>query len=400
MPRSPDLLSQIWPSTMTKIVLVANTDWYLYNFRRSLANFLLGQGFEVTLVSPPGKYAELLKEDGFSWIAWNLGRQSTAPWRELPAIFALFNIYRRERADLSHHHTIKPVLYGSLAARAARIPNIVNSITGRGFVFLSSKPKASLLKHIARPFYRLAFSQSSQMVIFENQEDRQYFIREKMIPVERTRLIAGVGVDTDRFVPAPEPPGLPIILLSSRMLWEKGIGVMVDAARILHRTSKVRVVLVGAPDPGNPTSISEGQLHTWVNEGVIEWWGWQSDMNPIYQKATIVTLPTFYGEGAPTALLEAAACGRPLVATDIPGCRDIVIDSVNGLIVPPNDSNALADALMKLLADPLQRGRMGQAGRQLVLDKFNVNLVNQSTLAVYQNLLYKPLSSARTKSGE
>ena len=384
---------------MTKIILVANTDWYLYNFRRSLAHFLLGQGYEVILVSPPGKYVELLKEDGFNWIAWNLGRQSTAPWHELPAIFALFKIYRHERADLVHHHTIKPVLYGSLAASAARILNIVNSITGRGYVFLSPETKASLLKQFLQPFYRFIFRNSHQVAIFENDEDRQYFIQTKMIPSAQTRLIAGVGVDTEQFAPATEPSGIPIILYSGRMLWDKGIGVLVEAAHIIHKACPARVVLVGSPDPGNPTSISEDQLKAWAAEGVIEWWGWQSDMCSIYQKATIVTLPSFY-EGVPTALLEAAACARPIVATDTPGSRDIVIDSLNGLIVPTNDSIALADALMKLLADPLQRGRMGKAGRQLVLDKFDVNLVNQATLAVYQNLLSKQMTSATTVSGD
>ena len=384
---------------MTKIILVANTDWYLYNFRRSLAHFLLGQGYEVILVSPPGKYVELLKEDGFNWIAWNLGRQSTAPWHELPAIFALFKIYRHERADLVHHHTIKPVLYGSLAASAARILNIVNSITGRGYVFLSPETKASLLKQFLQPFYRFIFRNSHQVAIFENDEDRQYFIQTKMIPSAQTRLIAGVGVDTEQFVPATEPSVIPIILYSGRMLWDKGIGVLVEAAHIIHKACPARVVLVGSPDPGNPTSISEDQLRAWAAEGVIEWWGWQSDMCSIYQKATIVTLPSFY-EGVPTALLEAAACARPIVATNTPGSRDIVIDSLNGLIVPTNDSIALADALMKLLADPLQRGRMGKAGRQLVLDKFDVNLVNQATLAVYQNLLSKQMTSATTVSGD
>ena len=384
---------------MTKIILVANTDWYLYNFRRSLAHFLLGQGYEVILVSPPGKYVELLKEDGFNWIAWNLGRQSTAPWHELPAIFALFKIYRHERADLVHHHTIKPVLYGSLAASAARILNIVNSITGRGYVFLSPETKASLLKQFLQPFYRFIFRNYHQVAIFENDEDRQYFIQTKMIPSAQTRLIAGVGVDTEQFAPATEPSGIPIILYSGRMLWDKGIGVLVEAAHIIHKACPARVVLVGSPDPGNPTSISEDQLKAWAAEGVIEWWGWQSDMCSIYQKATIVTLPSFY-EGVPTALLEAAACARPIVATNTPGSRDIVIDSLNGLIVPTNDSIALADALMKLLANPLQRGRMGKAGRQLVLDKFDVNTVNQATLAVYQNLLSKQMTSATTVSGD
>jgi glycosyltransferase involved in cell wall biosynthesis len=375
---------------MAKVILVANTDWYLYNFRRSLAHFLREQGFSVTLVSPAGKFVNQLEEDGFRWVEWSLGRQTIAPWRELPALLALVKIYRKEHPDLIHHHTIKPVLYGSLAARLARAPAVVNSVTGRGYVFLSKDSKASLLKWVALPFYRMAFSHPRQAAIFENDEDRQYFIQEKLITAEHTRLIAGVGVDTDRFVPAPEPQGTPVVLLSSRMLWDKGVGVLIEAARKLRQTTAVRVALVGAPDPGNPASISEEQLQAWVTEGLIEWWGWQSDMNAVYQCSHIVTLPTMYGEGVPTVLLEGAACGRPLVATDMPGCRDIVQDQINGLIIPPDDPAALADALGKLLADPVLRGRMGTASRQLVLQKFTVNCVNRSTLSVYQELLNQP----------
>ena len=182
---------------MTKVLLSANTDWYLYNFRRSFASFLRSQGFEVVLVCPPGEYIHRLTDSGFRWVSWELGRQTVAPWRELPALLSLAKIYRQEQPGLVHHHTIKPVLYGSLAARLAGVPAIVNSITGRGYVFISKETRASLIKQITRPLYRLAFSRAGQAAIFENDEDRQYFIREKLIPAERTWLIAGVGVDTD-----------------------------------------------------------------------------------------------------------------------------------------------------------------------------------------------------------
>jgi glycosyltransferase involved in cell wall biosynthesis len=380
---------------MPKILLVANTDWYLYNFRLSLARFLRAQGFSVTLVSPPGKYVEPLKKEGFHYVNWNIGRQSIAPWSELPALLALAKIYRHEQADLVHHHTIKPVLYGSLAARLAGRCSVVNSITGRGYVFLSKDTRASILKGIARFLYRLALSHPNQATIFENETDRQYFIDQNLIPAQHTFLIAGVGVDTDRFTPAPEPPGTPVILLSSRMLVDKGVGTLVEAARQLHPAFRVRVVLVGEPDPGNPSSIPEEQLHAWAAEGLVEWWGWRSDMNAVYQQAHIVTLPTMYGEGVPTVLLEAAACGRPIVTTDMPGCRDIAIDQVNGLLVPPDNPTALASALGKLLADPDLRGRMGAASRRLVQQKFTVQLVNQATLAVYQDLLSR-LQSAQS----
>lgn len=372
---------------MTKVLLVANTDWYLYNFRRSLARFLQEQGFAVTLVSPYGKYVPRFEELKLPWLQWDVGRQSTAPWMELSALLALRNIYLREKADLLHHHTIKPVLYGSLAGRITRTRCVVNSITGRGYVYLSSDLKARLLKQLTHPFYRLSFSHPRQAAIFENDEDRRYFIQAGLLPFDRTWLIPGVGVDTDLFQPAPFPAGLPVIMLSSRMLWDKGVGTLVEAARILNQKEHVRIVLVGEPDPGNPSSISQVQLNAWAEEGLVEWWGWRNDMNLVYQQAHIVTLPTNYGEGVPTVLLEAAACGRPLVATDIPGCRSIVIDQQNGFLVPPNDPQALANSLRALIKDPALRGRMGAASRELVMKNFTVNQVNRLTLDVYQYLL-------------
>ncbi len=372
---------------MKKIILSANTDWYLYNFRFSLAKFLREQGFEVVLASPPGKYHCEFAKQGFRWHPWNLGRQSLAPWKETPSFLQIARIYRQERPDLVHHHTIKPVLYGSLTARLLGIEGVVNSITGRGYVFWGQELKAHLLRQVVRRLYRLALSRPNFVAIFENDDDRKYFIDQNFIPSERTWLVAGVGVDPERFEPAPEPDGAPVIVLCGRMLWDKGVGVLVDAARILHKDKQVRVALVGEPDPGNPASIDPSILEAWVQEGVVEWWSWQSDMNQVYARSHIVAAPTLFGEGFPTVLLEAAACGRPIVATDTPGCRDIAIDGHNGLLVPPNDPVALANALERLISDRGLRGRMGAAGRQLVLQRFTVDKVNAATLKIYRTVL-------------
>ena len=377
------------PSEITnlKILLAANTDWYLHNFRSSLATRLLEQGCQVTLVSPPGKYTREFERQGLRWIPWDLGRQSIAPWLEIGSLRQIFDIYRREKPDLVHHHTIKPVIYGTLAARLAGVPAIINSITGRGYIFLGEERKARSLKRLVKPLYRLAFSTPRCGATFENEEDRQYFVTNRFIPVERTWLIEGVGVDPNKFTPQPEPPGDPVILLAARMLWDKGIGVLVEAARLLKVDTAARVVLVGEPDPGNPASVSQSTLEKWHAAGIIEWWGWRADMPETYNQSHIVTLPTMYGEGVPTSLLEAAACGRPLVASDIPGCRQVVQDGHNGLLVPPNDPQALAAALKRLAGDAALRGRMGAASRQLVIQKFTHAQVNAATLRVYQQVL-------------
>ncbi len=373
---------------MTKILLAANTDWYLYNFRFSLIHMLKNQGYELVLVTPPGKFTSYFQENGFRWIPWNVKRQSTAPWSELNAILALRRIFRQEQPQLVHNHTIKSVLYGSIAARLNRMPNVVNSITGRGYVFLSNEAKAERLKLLAKPLYRLAFGNPNFAAIFENDGDRQYFIQENLVRSERTWLITGVGVDINRFSLQPESAGIPVILYSGRMLWDKGVGVLVDAVKILHQQNiSARLVLVGEPDPGNPASIPSSQIDSWVKDGLAEWWGWQSDMNTIYGRSNLVALPTTYGEGVPTVLLEAAACGRAIVASDIPGCREIVQDGVNGVLISPGNPVSLAEALGKLVTDPGQRGRMGLAGRRLVEEKFTVDMVNEATLAVYQSVL-------------
>jgi len=376
---------------MPKIILTANTDWFLYNFRYALIHHLLDNGFEVVLVTPPGKYHQRFLDDGFKWIPWKLRRRSVMPWVELSALLRIAQICSLERPDIIHHHTIKPVLYGSLAAALVRTPVIVNSISGRGYVFSGGDFQSRLIQRIIRPFYRRVLQNTSSTVIFENQADQNYFIESGLVLPKQSCLIEGVGADPERFSPTPEPEEGPIIIvMAARTLWDKGVGVFVDAARILKQRLQVRMVLVGEPDPGNPRSLKARALKEWHRQGIIEWWGWQQDMERIFQQAHIVALPTMYGEGVPRALIEGAACGRPVVATDMPGCRSVVQHEHNGLLIPPKDPNALAQALERLALDPALRMRMGAAGRQIVLAKFTHSQINQATMQVYQHLLDSP----------
>ena len=372
---------------MPKLLLSANTDWYLYNFRLSLAEAARQQGFEVVLVSPAGKYVGELEKRGFCWQGWNLQRQSVNPFIELRSLLHIAMLYRRQQPDLVHHHTAKSVLYGSLAARLSGVGGVVNSITGRGYIYQTESFKARLLRRIVEPLYHLVFTYPRSAAIFENNDDRVYFIKRGLAPEERTWLIPGVGVDPERFAPAPEPAGSPVILLAGRLLWDKGVGVLVEAARRLRKRTAARVVLVGEPDLGNPSAVAADMLAQWQEEGVVEWWGWRSDMPSVYNQCHVVALPTAYGEGVPTALLEAAACGKPLVASDIPGCRAVVHEGVTGFLVPPNDPQALAEALERLALDAQLRSRMGSAARQLVLDQFTHERINAATLEVYRRIL-------------
>ncbi len=372
---------------MPKIILAANTDWFLYNFRYALMHNLRARGFEVVLVSPDGKFVQRLREDGFQWYEWRLKRRSITPWLEVGSFFRLWQIYRREKPDIIHHHTIKAVLYGSLAAALSGIALVANSISGLGYVFSSTDPKAVIIRKMIHPFYRRVLRKISSAVIFENQSDREYFFRQKYVYPQQTWLIEGVGADPRRFSPTPEPDGEVVILMAARTLWDKGVGVFVDAARFLKARVGVRMVLVGEPDPGNPKTLEKGTLNAWHNQKIIEWWGWQQDMERVYRQSNIVVLPTMYGEGLPTTLIEAAACGRPIVATDVPGCRAIVHHNRNGLLIPQNDAPALAEAIEKLVRNPELRKRMGARGRQIVLEKFTHEKINRTTLDVYHHLL-------------
>jgi glycosyltransferase involved in cell wall biosynthesis len=369
------------------VLLVANTGWYLYNFRLSLARYLIDQGFEVALVSPDDEFLDLLARQGFRTIPWNLERQAVAPWDEWRSIRALADIYRREMPVLAHHFTIKPVIYGSLAARIARLPATINSVTGRGYVFMGSSAKAFIIRTLVKALFYLVYFHFRVATTFENESDLAFFVQTGLVPNRNVYLINGVGVDIHAFDYAAEiPTTAPLVVFPGRLLWAKGVGTLVDAARILKTRLPVRIVLVGRPDPGNPESIDEDIIRDWVEQGLVEWWGWQADMRAVYHQCHIVALPSM-GEGLSKALLESAACGRPIVATDVQGCREVVIPGVTGYLVPPGDAQVLSEKLERLARDPLLREQMGISGRRLVEENYADHLVNQQMFNVYRSIL-------------
>ena len=374
-----------------KAILFANTDWYLFNFRLPLARALRDAGYEVLLLSPNGAYGLQMEAEGFRWQAFPLSRKGMNPLHELATIFRLRRLYRAEQPDVVHHFTIKCVLYGSLAGHLIGVEKIINGITGLGFLF-SERLLAKVLRLGMMPLYRLALQNTA--AIFQNPDDIALFRRLRLLRKTDVRLVRGSGARTDIFLPSPEPPGPPVVMMAGRFLWEKGIGEFIEAARILSPRSHTllqeaqgtkaiaRFVLVGDTYPDNPGAVSPAQLQSWVEEGVVEWWGWHDDMSAMFPKAHIVCLPS-YREGMPLSLAEAAACGRPVVTTDVPGCREIVQDGVNGFLVPVRDSAALAEALRKLIGDPALRQEMGRRGRQRAETEFSVERIVHETLQVY-----------------
>jgi len=254
-----------------------------------------------------------------------------------------------------------------------------------GYVFSSKQLKARFLKPLVLLAYRLLLNPFNSVAVFENPDDLTYF--EKLGIVKYSRLIRGAGVNTLQFGSSNEPNEVPVVLLAARMLWDKGVGEFVEAAKILQQQSiSARFVLVGAPDKENPESINQSQLLEWQDAGIIEWWGQHEDMPQVFAQAHIVCLPS-YREGLPKVLIEAAACGRPIVATDVPGCREIVRHNENGLLIPAKDPQALAVALNRLLNDAELRESMGKRGRAMVEAEFSTEYVVEQTLQLYKELL-------------
>lgn len=369
------------------LLLVITEDWYFWSHRRSIARAALDAGYRVTLASRFGDLRARIEADGVDTVDLAMRRSGRNPIGEAAAVLDLVRLYRRLRPDVVHHVAIKPVLYGSVAARIARVPGVVNAISGLGYAFTGRSRTARVFGVLARSAYRFALRGPRAWAIFQNDDDRQHFVNLGLVRPERTVLIAGSGVDLTAFTPAPEPPGAPAVLYAGRMLWSKGVGDLVEAARRLRaRGTALRLVLAGHSDSDNPEAIPESRLQEWVAAGEAEWSGRTNDVATAMAASAVVVLAS-EREGIPKVLVEACGAGRPIVATDVPGCRDVVADGVNGRLVPVHDPAALAEALGALLADPEMRGRMGAAARVRAETEFAEPIVVGQTLDLYRRAL-------------
>jgi glycosyltransferase involved in cell wall biosynthesis len=376
--------------TRRKLIFLITEDWYFWSHRLPIARAARDAGFEVLIATRVHRHKELIEKEGFKLVPIKLERSSKSPIKEIVSILEIIKIYRGEQPDIVHHVAVKPVLYGSWAAKIAGVPSVINALAGLGFIFVTPGFKTSIIKKFIIFAYKFAFSGKNTIGVFQNPEDLKLFLDAGVVKRERVVLIRGSGADTSRFIYRPEPEGIPTILLASRMLWNKGVGDFVAAARRLHKDGvKCRIVLVGILDSENPASIREEKLRRWHSDGVIEWWGQRDDMPEVFAQSNIVVLPTAYGEGIPKVLIEAASCGRAIVATDVPGCREIVRNNENGLLIPPHDSKSLADALKILIGNAALRAKMGRCGRKIVEAEFSEEIVVRDTIAVYERLLFQ-----------
>lgn len=373
----------------SKILFVVNACGFFVSHRLPIALAAARIGYEVHVAAADDETSNLVREHGLQFHPVNISRAGRNPLREVSTFFQLYRLFRDVRPDVVHLVTIKPVIYGGIAARLAGIDAVVGAIPGLGYLFTERGYLSRVMRAMALLGYRIALRHPRLRVIFQNQEDMSEFLRRGIVERQDTVLIKGSGVAPDQFVPVPPSDGVPVVVLAARMLWDKGVGEFVEAARLLQQDGvSARFVLAGGID-SNPSAIPESQLLKWHREGVVEWWGHQKDMPDVFRRTTIACLPS-YREGLPKVLIEAAASGLPIVATDVPGCRDICRHGENGLLVPPRNALALAEALRFLIDSPNTRLAMGRRSREIFEAEYTIDQVVDRTLRVYSDVLSSP----------
>lgn len=340
-------------------MITVNAAWNIWNFRRNLVTALLDDGHQVTVLSPADGYEAQLREMGCRFICLSMDPSGLNPLRDLGVFQRISNVFTSERPDVVLSFTIKNNLYGAIVAKRLRIPFIPN-VTGLGTAFLSR----GSLQFVAENLYRAAF-RSLPVVFFQNDDDAELFVHRRLVRSGQVRVLPGSGIDLQHFAPADYPPDkAPTFLMIARLLRDKGVGEFVEAAKIVRaRRADSRFQLVGAAGADNRSAFSLAEVRTWEKSHGIEYLGPLADVRPRIAAAHCVVLPS-YREGAPRTLIEAGAMARPLIATDVPGCRDVVDHEVSGLLCAPRDSNALAEACLRFLSLPRKvRVKMASAAR-------------------------------------
>ena len=371
-----------------KLLYFVSEDWYFCSHRSALALAALDEGYDVYVLTRVNDHAQRISESGLTLIPIIIERHGRNILQDLKLLYEIIKIYRYIKPDLVHQVAMKPILYGTIAALFARSTKVVNAFPGLGYVFISRRLTDRILRFLLINIFKCLFMIRSVSIIVQNRDNADFFISKNVCKKERLALIRGSGVDLKEYAQSGAVDDVPIILFASRLLWQKGIADFVTAAALVraHHT-QVRFVIVGGLDKNNPNSVPATTLQEWVQSGSVEWWGYQADMPRILSRSKMVLLPSFYGEGVPKILIEAAACGKPLITTDRPGCREIVIHNLNGFLVAPHDPAAIAERIGQLLEDEALCKQMGEEGRRRVAAAFSIDKVNAETLSVYAELL-------------
>lgn len=370
-----------------KILYFVTEDWYFCSHRLTLAKAAQQAGFDVSVLTRVNQHADLILKEGMQLIPLDVRRGGINLLYELWTLWQISRIYREIKPTIVHHVALKPVLYGSIVALAMPSLKVVNLLAGLGAVFSSDKLKARVLRPLVKALLGRLLRRPNTCSIAQNNEDFAVLLNQLQIPAMALKLIKGSGVDTENFSVLPAPHEPITLALVSRLLWDKGVGEYVAAVKYLKQKGyHFDAILVGKPDPENMASVSSEQLQAWHQDGLIRCLGHIENIAEFWRSAHIAVLPS-YREGLPKSLLEAAACGRPIVTTDTSGCKEVVDDGINGFLVPVRDIQALAEAVEKLILDGQLRQKMGAAGRRKVEQEFSDAIVLKQTLEIYQELL-------------
>ena len=350
-------------------------------------------GADVHVAVPDDPVLDELDLKGITLHRLNAPRDSKRFFYDFSLIKEIPRVIRAVRPDLMHAATTRPVLYAGAFGRLFGVRATVLSVTGLGFLFIGKSTAVRIMRAVASIAYRFVLKQKNSVTIFENANDRDDFVARGYVHEDQTSVLVGGGVDLEKYIHALEPETKkPIVVLAGRLLKDKGVIEFFEAAKTLKlRGVQARFVLVGDVDPGNPATLARKTIKDWVETTHIEWWGWRTDMIEIYQQCSLFCLPS-YREGAPRTIIEAAATGRPTVATDVPGCRDVVIDGVTGRLVAARAVAPLADALQVLIEDGAARREMGTAARRHAERSFSNEQRATELAKIYETVLGRSLS--------
>ena len=373
-----------------RLLFLMNEALFFTTHRLPVAMAAQAAGFEVHVAAPFDEApVAVIRGCGFDFYDLPLKRGGRSLWGEIHLLARCFNLIRTIKPDLVHHVAMKPVIFGGLVSRLMGVRAVVHAITGLGFLFIREDRLARTIRAMIMPLYRFALGHPNARVIFQNPDDLNMFLDHSLVSKDVTVMIKGCGVDMTVFAPGPTATSasIPIVMFPARILGDKGVHESIHAARSLTLAgARARFVLVGRRDPANPTDVAEDIIRGWEKEGIVEWWGFHSDMPDVLRQAQIICMPS-YREGLPRGLIEAAACGLPIVTADVPGCREVVRHGESGYLVPVRDGPATAAAIGELLDDDALRASMGQTARQLALDEFTVEAFVENTLKTYDAVM-------------
>lgn len=375
-------------SSPKKLFILLNDDNFFYFHFLPIALEAQKRQFDLTIFAIDTGKASLIRQLGFRFIPLSMTRSGTNVFSELKVLNVLYRIFRKERPDMVINATLKPITYSSIAAKWVGIPHIINIIPGLGYLFINQEENGYLSKLVIR-LLKYGLNNPKVHLITQNKDDMKVIQSLNVLNKEQCAVIKGFGVDIEQFPFSKEPETSPIqVLLPSRMLWDKGVGEYVEAARLLTKKypNQVQFILAGNIDSANKAAISKTQLEEWNKGKFVQWIGFQPDMPHLFQQSHIVLLPS-YREGLPKSLIEACAIGRPIITTDVPGCREVVEDGLNGFLVEKKNATALAHAIEQLILDKNLRQRMGKAGRKRAENLFDVNIVVKQMFEIIEEKL-------------